>query len=169
MPQVIGPGTCCLAAGMGSHGQRGHGNAGRWREPGLGHQEGRGQLRQGSGFYSGLHRDGGCGLGSTGCLVGAATGAKRGPGCHKGGGQRLWHRQGHGGGKGRAVLWFSHPGRPLAGVSRLPAGAAQGLSDSTQDPAHSPPLACTRHPHHEIEFIADSNTFKSIYCKITFQ
>ena len=66
MPQVIGPGTCCLAAGMGSHGQRGHGNAGRWREPGLGHQEGRGQLRQGSGFYSGLHRDGGCGLGSTG-------------------------------------------------------------------------------------------------------
>ena len=70
---------------------------------------------------------------------------------------------------GRAVLLVSRPGRSLVGVSRLLAGATQGLSDSTQDLDHSPPPACTRHPHHEIEFIADSNTFKSIYCKITFQ
>lgn len=57
----------------------------------------------------------------------------------------------------------------LAGVRRFPAGITQDFSDSTQGPASSLPPACTRHPHHEIEFTTDSNTFKSIYCKITFQ
>lgn len=73
-------------------------------------------------------------------------------------------------GEGGLCFGFARPGRLLAGVSILPARAAQGLSDSAQDPAHSPPPTPNmRHPHHEIEFIADSNTFKSIYCKITFQ
>lgn len=54
-------------------------------------------------------------------------------------------------------------------IRRLPAGATQSFSDSTQGRPPCPPPACTRHPHHEIEFTTDSNTFKSIYCKITFQ
>lgn len=117
----------------------------------------------------GLHRDGGCGLGSTGCLGGLLLEPKEGPGVtgeadsNSGAGRATVE------GRGGLCFGFSRPGRSLVGVSRLPAGATQGLSDSTQDPDHSPPPACTRHPHHEIEFIADSNTFKSIYCKITFQ
>lgn len=31
------------------------------------------------------------------------------------------------------------------------------------------PLPTSRHPHQEIEFTMGSNTFKSIYCKITFR
>ena len=74
-----------------------------------------------------------------------------------------------GAGRGGLFFRFWGPCLSLAGIRIFPAGATRDLSDSTWGLLPSPPPACTHHPHHEIEFTADSNTFQSIYCKITFQ
>lgn len=74
-----------------------------------------------------------------------------------------------GAGQGRLFFRFRRPCLSLAGIRISPAGATRDLSDSTRGLVPSPPPACTHHPHREIEFTADSNTFQSIYCKITFQ
>lgn len=71
------------------------------------------------------------------------------------------------GGSGPAV-GFPAPQPVPGGRQETPAGATQDFSGSTQDRAPPAP-ACTRRPRQEIEFITDSNTFKPIYCKITFQ
>lgn len=82
------------------------------------------------------------------------AGPDRGCGCHG-------ESAGRGGtGRAPACRWRG---------KEMPGRGHAGLSNSTPGPAPSPPPACTRHPRHEIEFTADSNTFKSIYCKITFQ
>lgn len=80
--------------------------------------------------------------------------------------EQLWGLQGREAGSesGLHLKWML-----LVGVSRCSTWDAQDFSVFTQQCPCSLFPACSIHLYQEIEFTMDLNTFKSIYCKITFQ